>query len=33
MYRKALKKQGSNKRGVKPQYIDMGNKKAVENPK
>ena len=27
MYRKALTKQGSNKRGVKPQHIDMGDKK------
>lgn len=33
MYRKALTKQGSNKRGVKPQYIDMRNKKALEPPK
>ena len=33
MYRKALTKQGSNKRGVKPQYIDMGDKKALEPPK
>ena len=30
MYRKALTKQGSNKRGVKPQHIDMGDKKALE---
>jgi hypothetical protein len=33
MYRKALTKQGSNKRGVKPQHIDMGDKKALETPK
>ena len=33
MYRKALTKQGSNKRGVKPQHIDMGDKKALEPPK
>lgn len=33
MYRKALTKQGSNKRGVKPQHIDIGDKKALEPPK
>lgn len=33
MYRKALTKQGSNKRGVKPQHIDMGDKKALDPPK
>mgnify|MGYP000072818121 FL=1 len=33
MYRKALTKQGSNKRDVKPQHIDMGDKKALETPK
>lgn len=33
MYRKALTKQGSNKRGVKPQHIDIGDKKALETPK
>lgn len=32
MYRKALTKQGSNKRGVKPQHIDMGDKKALAPP-
>ena len=33
MYRKALTKQGSNKRGVKPQHIDSrGNKKDTKNP-
>lgn len=30
MYRKALTKQGSNKRSVRPQHIDMGDKKALE---
>lgn len=33
MYRKVLTKQGSNKRGVKQQHIDMGDKKALEPPK
>ena len=33
MDRKALTKQGSNKRDVKPQHIDMGDKKALEPPK
>lgn len=33
MYRKALTKQGSNKMGVKPQHIDMEDKKAQEPPK
>ncbi len=33
MYRKALTKQGSNKRGVKPQYIDIEKKIALEKPK
>lgn len=33
MYRKALTKQGSNKRGVKPQHIDMWDKKALETQK
>ena len=33
MYRKALTKQGSNKRGIKPQHIDKGDKKALESPK
>lgn len=33
MYRKALTKQGSNKSGVKPQHIDIGDKKALETPK
>ena len=32
MYRKALTKQGSNKMGVKPQHIDMEDKKAQEPP-
>lgn len=32
MYRKALTKQGSNKRGVKPQHIDMGDK-STRTPK